>query len=140
MPRRSVEDIAGAAYRAGGRPPPPPADLSTKAKQLWRLIVGSRPPDYWDPAAQLLLASFVELSVTQQVNLAMLRREPTDAQWQKQAAAMQLTLNSLAVKLKISPSGNLKRNAGIISERAPDVGDDDNVLLFGGHADGKVRF
>jgi hypothetical protein len=46
---------------------------------------------------------------------------------------MQMTLNSLSVKLKISPSGNLKRNAGILNEREPEIsGDGSNVLLFGG--------
>jgi hypothetical protein len=136
VPRKSIEAVSAAAYRAGGRPPAPPSDLSTKAKQLWRRIAASRPPDYFCPAGQLLLASFCELQTTQAVNLQMLRREPTDAQWQKQAAAMQMVLNALAVKLKISPSGNLKRNAGIISEREVDTDDDGNViradLLFGG--------
>jgi hypothetical protein len=132
MPRRSIEDIAAAAYRCGGKPPAPPKCMGKRAKAIFTAIAGSRPPDYFCPAGQIPLASFCELQTVQEINLQMLRDEPTNPQWQKLAAQMQQQLNALAVKLKISPSGNLKRNAGIINERAPITDDEDNIILFGG--------
>ena len=134
MPRRSIDDIAAAAYRVGGKPPSPPKVMNRRAKQIWNDIVKSRPVDYFCPAGQILLASFCELQTVQEINLQLLRDDPTNPQWQKAAASLQLTLNSLAVKLKISPSANLLRNAGIVNERVDDS--DDKVVrdvLFGGN-------
>ena len=132
MPRRSPEEKAAAYYRAAGKPPAPPALLSRKAAALWRKITGSRPYDYFDEAAQVLLAQFCELSVTQRINFEMMRRDPADEQWQRQACRMQATINSCAVKLRIAPSTALSKKHAVLTEKEIDVGDGDNVLLFGG--------
>jgi hypothetical protein len=132
MPRRSPEDRAAAHWRAGAKPPPAPAMLSNKAKVLWRRITGSRPFDYFDEAAQVLLAQFCELSITQQINLEMVRFDPKDLKWQTAAAKMQQVINSTAVKLRISPSTVLSKKRGILSEREIDTDGESNVLLFGG--------
>jgi phage terminase small subunit len=132
MPRKSAEDRSAAYWRSGGKPPRPPDVLSSRAKQIWKRIVATRPYDYFDAAAQVLLAQFVELSATQEINLEMVRREPTNGEWQHMATRMQATLNSCAVKLRLSPSAVLSKKDGRLTEREVDVGD--NVLLFG---DGK---
>jgi phage terminase small subunit len=131
MPRKSAEDRSAAAWRAGGKPPRPPDVLSSDAKALWRKIANTKPYDYFEPAAQELLAQYCELCVTQRINLQMLRREPLDEQWQKQAARLQTAINSLAVKLRVSPSAFLSKKDGRLDEREVDVGGE-NVLLFGG--------
>jgi phage terminase small subunit len=137
MPRKSADARSAAYYRAGGKPPPPPGILSPKAKALWRKIVGSRPYDYFDPAAQQLLLSFCEMTVTQWLNFEALRRRPLDAEIQTMVARMQTPLNSLAVKLRISPSAVLSKKNGILDEKEIDAADADNVVLFGA---GQVRF
>jgi phage terminase small subunit len=130
MPRRSPEDRAAGYYRAAGKPPAPPAILSAKAAALWRKIAKSRPYDYFDEASQVLLAQFCELSITQRVNIEMMRRDPGDEKWQRMVTRMQSTLNSLSVKLRLSPSTVLSKKHTILTEKAVDAGD--NVLLFGG--------
>jgi phage terminase small subunit len=133
MPRKSAEDRAGAYWRAGGRPPAPPDILSASAKALWRKIVGSKPYDYFEPAAQELLAQYCELCITQRLNFEQLRREPLNPDWQTMSARMQAPINSLAVKLRLSPSAILSKKHGILDEKEVDtMTPDSNVLLFGG--------
>jgi hypothetical protein len=110
--------------------------MSLKAKALWRRIVNTKPYDYFEPAAQELLAEFCELAITQRLNLEVLRRDPLDPERQRCAARLQSTINSLAVKLRLSPSSVLSKKDGRLTETEVDVGD--NVLLFGGG--GSPRF
>jgi hypothetical protein len=141
MPRRSAEDRAAAHYRAGCKPPRPPDILSADAARLWRKIVGSKPYDYFDFAAQEMLAQFCELCITQRLNLQTLRLNPLDEERQRCASRLQATINSCAVKLRLSPSTVLSKKHAILSEKEVDVTSDDNVIkadvLFGG---GKTRF
>jgi hypothetical protein len=132
VPRKSPEDRAGASYRAGGKPPEPPDILSAEAAVLWREITASRPPDYFDPAALVLLASFCEMSITQQINLEAVKRDPSDSEFQAMAVRMQAAINSIAVKLRLTASASLLASAGILKERGSGGDTDgDNVLLFG---------
>jgi hypothetical protein len=94
--------------------------------------------DYFDEAAQVLLAQFCEMAITQRINIEMMRHDPADEKWQRQACRMQATINSLAVKLRISPSTVLSKKRGILSEREIDTDGESNVLLFGGS--GPPRF
>jgi hypothetical protein len=140
MPRKSAEDRAAAYWRAGGKPPPPPDILSTSAKALWRKIVGSKPYDYFEPAAQELLAQYCELCITQRLNFEQLRRDPLNPEWQQLSARLQAPINSLAVKLRLSPSAVLSKKHGILDEKEVDTttSADSSVLLFGGP--GQPRF
>jgi phage terminase small subunit len=135
MPRRSIEDRIGAYLRAKGKHPRPPDILSPSANALWRRIVNDRPPDFFRPAAQELLAQYCELCITQRINLEMVRLDPKHVKWQGAAARMQAVINSTAVKLRLAVSSSVQKKAGILDEREVDIGDGDNVLLFGG---GKV--
>jgi hypothetical protein len=139
MPRRSPEERSASHYRVGAKPPAAPDCLSAEGKRIWKQIVNTRPYDFFDAASQVLLAQFVELSATQQINLQMLRLEPRDEQWQRQARQMQAVLNSTAVKLRLAPSSVLSKKRAILSETEVDTSDNENnVLLFGGS--GPLRF
>jgi len=131
MPRRSSEDRAAAVWRASGKPPRPPEVMSADAKRLWRKVVHSREFDYFDAAAQEQLAEYCELCITQRLNLDMLRRDPADEKWQRCAARLQPVINSLSVKLRLSPSSVLAKRDGKLDEKEIDVGADDKVVLFG---------
>jgi phage terminase small subunit len=139
MPRRTAESRSAAYLRSGSKPPAAPDSLSPEAKRIWKKIANTRPHDFFDAAAQVLLAQFCELSATQASNFGMLRRAPTREQWQRQARQMQAVLNSCAVKLRLAPSSVLSKKRAILSETEVDVEDSDgNVLLFGGG--GPVRY
>jgi hypothetical protein len=61
MPRKSAGALAGEAWRRMNAPPPPPhpgppAWLSEAAARYWREIVVSRPPDYFIPPNDTMLA------------------------------------------------------------------------------------
>jgi hypothetical protein len=133
MPRSSAESLAGAAYRAGGKPPQPPKHLSVKARALWREITTSRPVDFFSPGATTLLAGFCEMAAAQEGNLRALAGSPADLELQKAAREMATILNSTAVKLRLAVSSSVRADAGILNEKstaAPEGRDDD--LLYGG--------
>jgi hypothetical protein len=109
--------------------------LSPKAKALWRRITDTKPPDFFEPAAQELLAQFCELCVTQRINHDMLRRDALNPEFQQMAARLQAPINSLAVKLRLSPSAVLSKKDGRLDETEPQTSKDDT--LFGGNV---VRF
>jgi hypothetical protein len=48
MARISHDARAAAFFRAGSAPPDPPKVLSTRAKSIWREIVGAKPVDWFD--------------------------------------------------------------------------------------------
>jgi hypothetical protein len=135
MPRRSAEDRAAAHYRVGCKPPRPPDILSADAARLWRKIVGSKPYDFFEPAAQEILAQFCEICITQRLNFKTLARDPLNEERQRCISRLQATINSCAVKLRLSPSTVLSKKHAILSEKEVDVTSDDNVItdvLFGG--------
>jgi hypothetical protein len=130
MPRRSAEDRAGAYARSGGKPPEPFTPLSPRAKQMWRDICRFRAADYWDAPAQLILGQFCELCAVQETNMEMLRKDPTNSDLQRVAVRMQATLNSCAVKLRLTPSAVLSKKAGVLSgEHEPETGPSDDTLF-----------
>lgn len=63
MPRQSAEARAAGAFQAGGAPPPPPKHLSKEAAAVWRDIVASKPLDWFDAGAQILLEAYCESAV-----------------------------------------------------------------------------
>jgi hypothetical protein len=85
------------------------------------------------------LAEFVELAITQRLNLAVLRRDPLDKERQQCASRLQAVLNSLSVKLRLSPSSVLQKKDGRLTESEVDTSEGGSkVLLFGGS--GPTRF
>jgi hypothetical protein len=107
------------------------------AKQTWRDIVRFRAADYFDAPSQIILAQFCELAAIQEINMQQLRRDPTNSELQRVAARMQATLNSCAVKLRLTPSAILSKKDGrLTGEGDPEMGPEDD-LMFGSNV---VRF
>jgi hypothetical protein len=63
MPRQSAESRSAAAFRAGAEGLPPPKHLRREAKELWRSIVASKPPDWFDAGSGILLERYVECAL-----------------------------------------------------------------------------
>jgi phage terminase small subunit len=61
MPRLSPEARGALLYQQGSKAPAPPKHLSAEARALWRTITHAYPVDYFQPGADLLLESFIEL-------------------------------------------------------------------------------
>jgi hypothetical protein len=137
MPRMSAESLAGAAYRAGGKPPAPPKHLSARARTIWCEITTSRPVDFFLPGATTLLAGFCEMAAAQESNLRALAASPSDLEMQKAAREMATTLSSVAVKLRLAVSSSVRADAGILTEKEPRVPKGKSDLLFGANV---VRF
>jgi phage terminase small subunit len=58
MPRISPEARSAAAFLTGGKPPEPPKHLDIAAAAIWREIVASKPVDWFDAGAQVLLENY----------------------------------------------------------------------------------
>ena len=63
MPRASAEAKSAAAFRAGGRAPEPPPHLTKEAADVWREIAASKPSDWFDPGACVLLEDFCNATI-----------------------------------------------------------------------------
>jgi hypothetical protein len=55
MPRISAEERSMSMYRAGPVPPAPPRGMSAPARRIWRDIVASKPPGWFDAGSLGLL-------------------------------------------------------------------------------------
>ena len=58
MPRKSAAALAVASAWAPKPPPGPPAELTPEQATIWREIVASRPPEFFDGACQALLVCY----------------------------------------------------------------------------------
>ena len=130
MPRISAEARSGAAYRAGGKAPEPPAYLPKEARDLWHQITGSRPPDYFDAGSAVLLESFVVFAVH---GRAVLKRmadagETDNGRLTPQVALITATLAALASKLRLTVQARVDRKSRIVDEDNRGAADD----LLGG--------
>ena len=129
MPRKSAEDRAAAAWRAGGEPPKPPKYLSRKAKALWREIVASRPADYFAPGATQLLESFVVASVAARELAPKIAADPGDRGLAEAFRRHSAVMATMATKLRLAVSSAIKPHSGRLTERGGGHGP-----LIGGNA------
>jgi hypothetical protein len=117
MPRQSPDAIWAQHFRAQNAPPPPPppeppAYLSERAAQIWRDIVASRAPTYFDAPNRHLLAAFcVSAGVADIVNDELAAVDPTDAKQRRRwntlqimAARQSRLMLDLATKMRLLPS------------------------------------
>ena len=115
MPRKSAEERAAAAWRARGKPPPPPKHLGRKAKAIWREIVKSRPPDFFPTGILPLLEAFCVAAVATRELAAAVESDPGD----KVAADAWISFAkvecTLAVKLRLVNTAS--RASGIHAEK-----------------------
>jgi phage terminase small subunit len=138
MPRISAEARSAALFNAGGKPPPPPAHLSKRAKEIWREVVRSKPVDYFKPGALSLLGNFCQLAACQEIYMRDLAAEPHNYELQSTVCKVAAQMNSAAVKLKLTPSAVHDRKAGILTEKGePEAEDGKGDVLYGGNV---VRF
>jgi hypothetical protein len=142
MPRISAEARAAAAFRAGAAPPPAPPNLSRDAATVWAEIVASKPVDWFDPGARILLECYCETSVHARAiakRLDRWRRTGTLEEarsWEKRYALLIGSLVMLATKLRLTVQALIDRRSRAILERGnlepPRAGRHDRLL--GGEA------
>ena len=110
--------------------------MSKGAKKIWLEIVGERPVDYFRSGARTLLAQFCEMAATQEENMAMMRADPLNPEFQKLVRDMGNSLNMTAAKLRLSIQTNYRPDNGKMAEKeASPEGKD--AMLYGSNV---VRF
>lgn len=121
MPRKSPAERAASLWRSGVHPPQPPRHLGRAARDHWQQVVKSRAPDYFDGAAQGLLANYCSaLAAADRVAAAMAVSEPgtpQSAQLTKDYAALVGIASSLARSLRLTKQAQLRNDAGEHTER-----------------------
>lgn len=145
MPRQSAESRAAAAFQAGPAPPEPPKHLSKEAGTVWRAIVASKPTDWFDAGAQILLEAYCESAVHHRAvtaKITRLRRGRGRDNWEdlksleKRAALVRRDLATLATKLRLSVQANVDWHSRKLAERgtAPVGKAKSTNTLLGGEA------
>jgi hypothetical protein len=139
MSRLSAEARGALLYQQGSKAPAPPKHLSAKAKALWRDITHAYPVDYFQPGADLLLESFVEMVLMRRFYASLLKDDPGNPEYLKSIVMLANSMNQTAQKLRLANSSRLFKRSGILDEvdTKPTGEGDGNVLLFG---NGEVRF
>ena len=138
MPRISAEARAAAALRAGGTPPTPPAHLGKDAKAVWIKIAASKPADWFDDGAQVLLERYCETTVqarriAKRLEALMKAGAWKDAkEFEKRLVLMSQAQTTLATKLRLSVQAIMDRRSGKVGERGVKASEPDRLL--GGQA------
>lgn len=126
MARRTAESLAAATFQAGGAPPAPPKHLSKEAAAVWRVIAASKPADWFDPGAQILLEAYCESAVHHRklshkiTTVSRSRAGDKDEQLktlEKRAELARRGLATLATKLRLSVQANVDWHSRKIAER-----------------------
>ena len=134
MPRRSVEALAAAVYRAGGSPPEPPKDLGASARALWCQIAASKSPDWFDPANLRLLRRYCRTAITAEIWHDRLDQaevgSPASVALCKLVIALNASIGVMAAKLRLTVQNQIDRRSGKLNERG--LGDIDPDGLLGG--------
>jgi hypothetical protein len=139
MPRISSEARSGAAFRAGGgSAPKPPKHLSDAAKAIWQEVAASKPVDWFDPGACVLLESYCELGAhARVVHARLVKLREAEAwddckAWEKRAGLLAEKLSTLATKLRLSVQAQVDRHSRKITEKG--AGETAGDPLIGGAA------
>ncbi len=115
MPRKSAEDRAAAAWRARGKPSPPPKSLGRKARAIWREIVKSRPPDFFPTGILPLLEDFCVASVAARDLATAVEADPNDKATADAWISFAKVQATLATKLRLVNTAS--RSSGIHAEK-----------------------
>jgi len=142
MPRQSAEARAAAALTAGGGAPRPPKHLSKEAAAVWREIAESKPADWFDPGACVLLENYCELTCQARAVAAKLAKLRRASSWEeskafeRRLAWITVTLSTVATKLRLSVQALVERQSRKILERgqAPITSKPKADRLIGGEA------
>lgn len=123
MPRQSAEARGAAAFRAGAAPPAAPKTLSKDAAAIWTDVVASKPVDWFDAGARILLENYCETAVQARAlakRMVSLRKAAAWEEmrvWEKRLALLNRTLVTLATKLRLSVQANVEWEARKNGER-----------------------
>lgn len=137
MPRQSADARAAATFVAGAAPPEPPKYLSKDAVLEWKKIAASKPADWFDAGAQVLLGTFCESTVHAHAlakKIAALRKKGGWDElktWEKRLALVQRSLATLATKLRLSVQANVEWHSRKLGERGQQQNAKPNRLLGG---------
>ena len=115
MPRNSADERAAAAWRARGKPPPPPKYLGRKARAIWREIVKSRPPDFFPTGILPLLEDFCVAAVATRDLAAAVEADPSDRAAADAWISFAKVGCTLATKLRLVNTAS--RSSGIHAEK-----------------------
>ncbi len=150
MPRQSADARSAAAYRAGAEGPPPPKRLGKETAAEWRKIVASKPADWFDAGAQILLEQYVTVVVHERAIWAEIHRlegekEPDEteiARFERRACKLVQLMCRLASSLRLSVQASVDWHSRKTGERGATTGDARRDELLGGfavHGDGRGR-
>ncbi len=136
MPRASAEGRAAAAYKAGGKPPAPPAGMSAEAAIIWRAIAGSKPIGWFDAGSLPLLQSYCENSAQCRKIEIELREldidDPLAGKLEKRLVSLNSACTTTATKLRLTVQNLVERHSRMITEAGPgDVEENEDQLLGG---------
>jgi hypothetical protein len=139
MGRKSSEDVSGALFRAGGKPPSPPAYLSPEAKAEWWQIVNDRPADYFRPSNFAFLAHYCAVLVAARKLFRYFETlelsRPDYGATVSEVAKLSAALSGFATKLRLLPSNEIDRRSRKMDEKGSgESEDDDPHHLLGGFA------
>jgi hypothetical protein len=125
--------------RAGGAPPRAPKHLSKAAAIVWAEIAISKPADFFDPGARLLLETYCEVAVQARTitkRLGRLRKASAWEEmkaWEKRLTNLATTQATLATKLRLSIQALVDRHSrGLLETGQPHEKSADPLL--GGRA------
>ena len=117
-------------------PPAPPVQLSVAARRVWRDIVASRAPGYFDAGSLPPLESYCVAVVASRAAMAWLDAAPPGTREGKAACAAVVKLTmmmcSVGTKLRILPSSKWRADGGRLDE--PGTGLAGGGGLLGGDA------
>jgi hypothetical protein len=121
MPRISGDDRAAAAFRAGGKGPSAPRNLSKEAAKLWRQIVDDRPPDFFRPGSEQMLERFCWAVIeARKIDGLIEPCDPLDLAYRRllrHQIALSAMITTLATKLRLSVQADVDRRSRKIDER-----------------------
>lgn len=143
MPRISAEARSAGAYRAGGKPPAPPRDISPEAAKVWREIANGKPVGWFDAGSLVLLRQYCETTVEARRFAALLAGEfdslDDRIEVGKHIVRLNGNLTTMATKLRLSVQAAVDRRNRILDEDGAGAKAGDKLL--GGKAvwGGKLR-
>jgi hypothetical protein len=108
MPRKSAAALSVLPMHAPPKPLAPPPELTKEQCRIWREVVGSRPPDFFDVACSALLVAYVRHAVRASVVAKVIEGlepgHPRYRQLSEIAARETGMLVTLAAKLRLAPA------------------------------------
>ena len=137
---RSAADKAASFYRAGKKPIDPPKELSARAKAIWRQIVNSKPPVWFDGSSLGFLADHCETQARMEECWRRLRRYPVGSREGRltgqELRQLRMSYATSARMLRLVVQYAIERRSTQAGESTPEAEGD---TLIGGEAARRFR-